>query len=275
MLIDSFLFYSEPVMLKLRLEYLAPHVNKFVIVEADHSFTLQPHPAEFDAVYRDMPADIRQKIVYEYLRVDTAPIIDADGKSQGRHVEREARTRSRELIEQVSATGIVAMNDIDEIWDVRKLDQALAMIDRSGKMCWKQEYRVCFIDWVGRLQGWPGTKMGRVEELPEDIMHFYCSKNKSWGVFSEILEGGWHLTIMGDAASKGKQISAKREGPGWEQKIGKTSQQIADTVFANGWNTVVKKSKMKADKVGVDGLDPRLVALARAQPQLWSGPINP
>lgn len=275
MFIDTFLFYSEPILLRLRVEYLSRYVNKFVVVEADHSFTLQPHASEFDKVYQDLPADIRKKIVYEYLRIDTDPIIDSDGKTQGRHVEREARTRSRQLVEQISHTGIIAMNDIDEFWDPRLLDQAMAMIDKSGKMCWKQEYRVCFIDWVGRLQGWPGTKMGRIEDLPEDVMNFYCSKNKSWSVFPEILEGGWHLTIMGDAASKTKQISAKREGPGWEQKIGKTSQQIAATVFANGWNTVVKKSKMKADKVGVDALDPQLVTLARKEPALWSGKINP
>lgn len=275
MFIDTFLFYSEPILLRLRVEYFSRYVNKFVVVEADHSFTLQPHASEFDKVYRDLPADIRKKIVYEYLRIDTDPIIDSDGKTQGRHVEREARTRSRQLVEQISNTGIIAMNDIDEFWDPRLLDQAMAMIDKSGKMCWKQEYRVCFIDWVGRLQGWPGTKMGRIEDLPQDVMDFYCSKNKSWSVFPEILEGGWHLTIMGDAVSKTKQISAKREGPGWEQKIGKTSQQIADTVFANGWNTVVKKSKMKADKVGVDALDPQLVTLARKEPALWSGKINP
>ena len=275
MLIDSFLFYTEPVLARLRLEYYADLVDRFVIVEADHSFTMQPHAAEFDAVYRDLPADIKKRIVYEYIRIDPEPIRDADGKSQGRHVERESRQRSHELIKEITSTGVLAMNDVDEFWDRRLLPTALNMIDRAGKMCWRQEYRVCFIDWVGRLQGWPGTKMGRIEHLPPDIMEFYCSKNKSWGVFSEILTGGWHLTIMGDESSKARQISAKREGPGWEQKIGKTSAEISGTVFANGWNTVVKKSKMRADKVGVADIDSDLVDLARAYPVLWSGNIRP
>lgn len=275
MFIDSFLFYTEPVLARMRLEYYADVVDRFVIVEADRSFTMQPHAAEFDAVYRDLPDDIKRKVVYEYIQIDPEPVKDADSKSQGRHVERESRQHSHRLIKDITTTGVLAMNDVDEFWDRRLLPQALAMIDRAGKMCWRQEYRVCFIDWVGRLQGWPGTKMGLIESLPDNIMEFYCSKNKSWSVFAEILTGGWHLTIMGDAASKGKQISAKREGPGWEQKIGKSSQEISNTVFANGWNTVVKKSKMKADKVGVKAIDPNLVDIAQRYPVLWSGSITP
>jgi hypothetical protein len=275
MLIDSFLFYTEPVLARMRLEYYADVIDRFVIVEADRSFTMQPHPAEFDAVYRDLPGHIRRKITYDYIEIDPTPVQDADGKSQGRHVEREARQHSHRLIRDIATQGILAMNDVDEFWDRRMLSEAMRMIDRAGKMCWRQEYRVCFIDWVGRLQGWPGSKMGRIEELPDDIMEFYCSKNKSWGVFSEILTGGWHLTIMGDESSKARQISAKREGPGWEQKIGKTSHEISSTVFANGWNTVVKKSKMRADKLGVENLDPDLVNIAQQHPVLWSGEIHP
>lgn len=275
MLIDSFLFYTEPVLAEMRMRYYHQVVDRFVVVEADHSFTMQPHAAEFPAVYRALPDDIRRKVVYEYLPIDPTPIINSDGKSQGRHVERMARTRSAEIFRDLDPQGILTMNDVDEFWDLRRLPEALATVERTGRLCWVQQYRVCFIDWVGRLNGWPGTKMGRIDQLPEDIMEFYCSKNKSWGSFPDLIEAGWHLTIMGDEASKARQISAKREGPGWEQKIGKTSCEISSTVFANGWNTVVKKSKMRADKVGVDQIDPDLINIAQEFPVLWSGSITP
>lgn len=275
MLIDSFLFYTEPVLAEMRMRYLNAHVDCFVIVEADHSFTMQQHAAEFDSVYCKLPSDIKNKIVYEYINIDPAMVKDLDAKSCGRYIECAARGRSAELIREIATTGIVAMNDVDEFWDVRQLPHALQRIEQTGKLCWIQEYRVCFVDWVGRLNGWPGTKMGLIEQLPQDIMEFYCSKNKSWGVFPEQLIAGWHLTIMGDVASKAKQISAKREGPGWEQKMGKSSQQISEAVWHNGWNTVAKKSKMKADKVGVAALDPELVKIAREFPELWSNNIKP
>lgn len=275
MFIDSFLFYTEPVLAEMRMRYYHSVVDRFVIVEADHSFTMQPHAAEFDAVYKSLPDDIKRKIVYEYLHIDPTPVIDCDGKTQGRHVERMARTRSAEIFRDLDPHGVLTMNDVDEFWDLRRLPEAMATVERTGRLCWVQQYRVCFIDWVGRLNGWPGTKMGLIDQLPADIMEFYCSKNKSWGSFPDLIEAGWHLTIMGDEASKARQISAKREGPGWEQKIGKTSHEISSTVFANGWNTVVKKSKMRADKVGVDNIDPVLVSIAQDFPVLWSNNIRP
>lgn len=275
MLIDSFLYYSEPTMCELRLRYLAPHVDTFVVVEADRSFTMQPHPAEFEKVYSKLPEHIQNKIVYDYIHIDEDDVPDTSLKAQGRFVEIKSRQRAHQLVLEKSNTGLIAFSDVDEIWDARYIKDAKRMIKHAGKMCWVQQYRVCFIDWVGKYGGWPGTKMTNVENLPEDIMHFYVSTNKSWGNYTEFLHQGWHLTIMGDQASKTKQISAKRETPGWESKVGKTSDEISETVWTQGWNTVVKKTKMKAYKHGVDALDPALVEIAKQFPDLWSGKINP
>ena len=41
MLVDSFLFFQELDLLEIRLEYLYPIVDKFIIVEARQSFTGQ------------------------------------------------------------------------------------------------------------------------------------------------------------------------------------------------------------------------------------------
>ena len=276
MLIDSFLYYSEPAICALRMQYLEPYVDRFVVVEADRSFTMQPHESEFPNVIKQMPKRVQKKTVYEYVHIDESAINHLPLKDQGRYVEIICRQRSKELILEQSSNGIVAMSDVDEIWDTRYLNKALEMIEQSNKMCWVQEYRVCFIDWVGKLGGWPGTKMGKLETFAqEEVMQFYCSTNKSWGCYSEFLEHGWHLTIMGNQLSKTTQISAKRETPGWEEKVGKNSEQISPAVWSNGWNTVVKKAKMKAYNAGVDNLDPAMVRIAKTLPELWSNGLDP
>ena len=80
---------------------------------------------------------------------------------------------------------------------------------------------------------------------------------------------------MGNQLSKTTQISAKRETPGWEEKVGKNSEQISQAVWNNGWNTVVKKAKMKAYNAGVDNLDPAMVRIAKTLPELWSNGLDP
>lgn len=276
MIIDSFLYYNETDLFLSRIEYLAPWVEHFVIVEADHSFTMQPHAKHFDCVFNQLSPELQQKIVYDYVKIDKTGFEELDLKNQGRAVERQSRSRALELVLALNKPdSVVAFSDGDEFWDPRLLPQAIDLIDKHKRMCWHQEYRVCFVDWKGRYGFWPGTKMTRVKDLPEDVMLFYVSRNKSMGEFPEHVVGGWHLTIMGNLNTKLEQISAKRETPSWEQKVNRTSKGIADAVFDNSWNQVVKKGKMKAEKIGTMNLDPELVKITQKYPDLWSGNINP
>lgn len=276
MIIDSFLYYNETDLFLTRIQYLAPWVEHFVIVEADHSFTMQPHAKHFDTVFDKLSPELQQKIVYDYVKIDTTGFNELDLKNQGRAVERQSRSRALELVQGLNRPdSVVAFSDGDEFWDPRLLPQAIELIDQHKKMCWHQEYRVCFLEWKGRYGFWPGTKMTRVKDLPNDVMTFYVSRNKSMGEFPAHVVGGWHLTIMGNLTSKTAQISAKRETPSWEQKVNRSSQGIADAIFANSWNQVVKKGKMKAENVGTDALDPVLVNIAKQYPDLWSNGIKP
>jgi|694.fasta_scaffold64743_4 hypothetical protein len=276
MIIDSFLYYNETDLFLTRIQYLAPWVEHFVVVEADHSFTMQPHAKHFDHVFDKLSPELQQKIVYDYVKIDTSEFDQLDLKNQGRAVERQSRSRALELVHGLNKPeSVVAFSDGDEFWDPRMLDQAIELIDQNQRICWHQEYRVCFLEWKGRYGFWPGTKMTRVKHLPEDVMRFYVSRNKSMGEFPAHVVGGWHLTIMGNLNIKTAQISAKRETPSWEQKVNRSSQGIADAIFDNSWNQVVKKGKMKAENVGVDALDPVLVTIAKQYPDLWSNGINP
>jgi hypothetical protein len=276
MIIDSFLYYNETDLFLSRIKYLAPWVDRFVIVEADHSFTMQPHAKQFDRVFDMLSPELQQKIVYDYVHIDKQGFDELDLKNQGRAVEHQSRSRALELVHSLNQPdAIVAFNDGDEIWDPRLLPDAIKLIDEHSRMCWHQEYRVCFVDWKGRYGFWPGTKMTRVKNLPDDVMRFYVSRNKSMGEFPAHVVGGWHLTIMGNRDSKFTQISAKRETPTWEEKVKRTSLGIADAIFSNSWNQVVKKGKMKAEKVGTANLDPALVDILKQYPDLWSGDIQP
>lgn len=283
-MIDSFLYFNEEELLFLRLEYLAPHVDKFVIVETDTTFSLLHHPKHFDKVYGRIPKDIQAKIVYHYLEIDKSKLTfdgkdfdHPDFKNNSRYVEQQMRNSLADVIKKTSNTGWMAMSDLDEIWDARYLDQAKQISDRYGKMFWSQDSRVAFIDWRPWVGRWPGTKMTRIETMPDPIQILYPSKNKTWGAFGDAkLEAGWHFTTMGNQQMKMEQIAAKRESPSWRTKLNKTYEQLSSAMFTNQYNTIVKKSKMKAIKLPEnEGLDPSLYTIAKKYNCLWSGKINP
>lgn len=282
-MIDSFLYFNETDLLKLRLEYLNSYVDKFVIVETDTTFSLLHHPAQFDKVFKELPIEIKNKIEYQYLEIDKSQIQysgnteDPEFKANSRYVEVEMREALTKLIKTVSSSDWVMMSDLDEFWDPRELQKIQKLVDKNGKAFWAQEVRTCFLDWKMQLGKWPGTKTTRVDIMPVPTTDFYPSKNKTWGHYGDsFVEAGWHFTMMGNQEMKSQQISAKREGPGWERKIQKTANEISEAVFQGGWNGVAKKKKMRGIKVpGGEDLDPNLYNIAKNYDSLWSGNLNP
>jgi hypothetical protein len=282
-MIDSFLYFNEHDLFFTRLEYLNPHVDKFVIVETDTTFSLQSHSRQFDQVYNKLSDDIKKKIVYHYLEIDKSQIPwsgnphDPEFKNGSRYVEVKMRDTLADLICANGTNEWIAMSDLDEIWDPRALDQAKALVDQYGKMFWAQDFRTAFIDWQMRYGRWPGTRMTRVDILPVPTTDFYGSKNKTWGGYGDAkLEAGWHFTMMGDQGMKQQQIAAKREGPGWAEKLNKSYEQISSSMFENDYDSIVKKKKMRAIKVPEQqDIDPELYAIAKKYPGLWSGALKP
>jgi len=277
-MIDSFLYFNETDLFALRIQYLEPYVRRFVIVETDTTFSCQPHAAQFDQVYQQLTLSQRNKIDYHYLQIDRSVFEPGEEnfKNNSRHVEREMRNALASMIKQVGQDEYMMMSDLDEFPDTRCFDQAKQLVDQHGKMFWSQDVRTAYFDWQTQSGRWPGTKMCHVTNIPDPIQNLYMSKNKTWGDYGPAyLEAGWHFTLMGDVMMKEQQISAKREGPGWQQKLNKTSTDIAQGMTQGQYNQVVKKGKMRAVKVGTEGLDLNLLRLAKQYPALWSGALQP
>lgn len=71
-IIDGFTFYNEVDMLELRLRYLAPHVDEFLIVEADHRFNGEPKPFVLEELMQSARFTwIRDKVRINALHVET------------------------------------------------------------------------------------------------------------------------------------------------------------------------------------------------------------
>lgn len=104
---DSFIFFNELDLLQIRLSVLAPHVDRFVLVEATHSFQGQTKPLYFEK-NRQRFAPFLDKI--EHVVVDNFP--DAASPWDREHFQRDAILRG---LASCADDDLVIISDADEI----------------------------------------------------------------------------------------------------------------------------------------------------------------
>ena len=123
-IVDTFLINDELDILELRLRYLDPVVEYFVIVESDHSFSGKPKPYHF-MENRDRFKPWADKIVHLPIEQDPSQFefkevktyTPDDGAFQ---MEAQCRLALQHADGYIDDDSILLLSDVDEIWN-RKL----------------------------------------------------------------------------------------------------------------------------------------------------------
>lgn len=122
-IIDSFLFFNEFDMVKLRINYLKDVVDYFIVSESDHTFSGTPKPYYFDLIMDSFPEDVQTKIIRIKHSVDSKiqlqhiqmPGISDYNNSAIWRRERAQRELITESLHQFSADDFFILSDVDEI----------------------------------------------------------------------------------------------------------------------------------------------------------------
>ena len=109
---DCFTFYNEHTLLELRLAELYNHVDHFVIVESNQTFTNNTKPWNFDIAKYSQYAD---KIIY--VQVEDMP--NSSNPWDNEHHQRNAITRG---LVDANDNDIVIVSDVDEILRPQAVD---------------------------------------------------------------------------------------------------------------------------------------------------------
>lgn len=135
MLIDAFLYAGESDMLLFRLKMLSPLVDKFIIVESDHTFSGKPKPYNVsDDIYDDGSRrffPFLEKIIIREHRanLDGLDFSKApDTFDQGAacwQIEKQQRNAIVDAISKLPSDAKVLMGDVDEIPSPEALKFAL------------------------------------------------------------------------------------------------------------------------------------------------------
>lgn len=136
-IIDAFCFFNELDMLELRLSILAPYVDHFIVVEADHTFSGKPKDSCF-AANKDRFKPFADKIIHHVARVDTSQLDFSkrpdrfDKSTDFWKVEFIQRNAIADALKQHFAPGDLAIaSDVDEI-------PAPAAIERIRHSAWRR-----------------------------------------------------------------------------------------------------------------------------------------
>lgn len=250
MIYDCFPFFNELDLLDIRLNVLAPYVDKFVISEAAKTHTGKDKPLYFEE-NRERFKKFEEKIIY--IRTEFPSEI-ANNPWECENYQRNALARG---LEHASTDDWIILSDLDEIPDPDAILK-IASTDRDIIAVFDQRFFTYFLNceyhdrWCGSVMSrWNRFKNQPLQNargisIMENALHhdrrfpfIIKTKIQEWFLRTMkripivIMLGGWHFTCIGTIERIREKLHAVVE-----------TSEIADT-------------KNAADDLIVDGKDIR------------------
>lgn len=213
MIYDSFQFFNELDILKLRMNVLKDVVDFFVISESTVTFSGDPKPLYYNE-NKEMFKEFEHKIIHNI--VDDTPM-DCNAFMRDHH-QKCAVARG---LKDCKPDDIIIFSDVDEIPNPDTLQELLPTVEDGRIYMMAQRLFYCYLDMEevsGNLlsvtgefddvekKQWLGTKVCRYSVLDNYTTEELRNKEqKAIGV--RVPNGGWHFSYMGGGK---KQSTADR-----------------------------------------------------------------
>lgn len=247
---DTFIFYNELELLEIRLNELADVVDRFVLVEADRTFTFKPKPLHFKEHEAEFDS-FAHLIAAFNCPLPEAPPGAADEYKRGWNREHIQRACVHDALAKLSVdarprpSDIVLLSDVDEMprresilalkacnVDPSELERGITMVLRQHAYTFYYELSDRS-DWPGYTQ-WPGTvavSAAAFEQLRAGAVRF-ARDDKS---LRRIYEGGWHFSPFpfGDPARVVDKLGA------WAHQEGR--RQTSEYRDEKRWQDAIEK----------------------------------
>jgi len=186
--VDCFTFYNELELLRKRLEYLSPKVDKFVLVESTKTFRGNDKPL-FYADNKDDFAEWADKIVH--IVVEDNPEGD-DPWAREKH-QRNCITRGLDQLD-LQPEDFVMIGDVDEIPSI----DWVGVMPEGAVVVTAHMYAFEYsLKWMQVVEPWFGTVMARYKLFSDGehvVPQFF--RDKRWH-FPYAQHSGWHFSSFG------------------------------------------------------------------------------
>ena len=221
---DGFMFYDEEMILDLRLNYLDPYVDRFIIVESSYTHSGEKRKLLFDI---NKFKNFKEKIIYIVLdeqpkdlseveksdvfyQVNSKYILNALKRE---NLQRNAISRG---LKDAEPDDIVIISDVDEIPNLEKLRFEEI---KNKILLFKQKFYYYKFNLKLEAFNWHGTKACKKRNLisPQWLRNIKDKKYSFWRfdtIFSKkkyknvefIDNGGWHFSNMKNAQDIEKKM---------------------------------------------------------------------
>ncbi|SMC30088.1 hypothetical protein [Polynucleobacter kasalickyi] len=203
-IVDAFLFYNEIDLLKARLEYLGPYVNKFLIVESNIDFAgkTKPHFLKeqltnlpFSEKISYMPLDINLRSItwrYRSLRYynKRSRYLWKIQNAQRNAIAEMLRTYKKEL----SSTKFVLFGDLDEFPNIQLIENLIAgKLELTTAQTLRQKMFYYRMDIAEQKETWSGTLCCPLQEFSLHQPHEWRSLREK---LPFIEGGGYHFSYF-------------------------------------------------------------------------------
>lgn len=199
--IDAFMFFNEVDILKLRLNYLNDVVDHFVISECSHTHSGQEKPYYLDKIWKDIPKDIRDKIIRLKFEPNISEykfsndVKEYDFENDNWKLEKNQRNFISKNLNDFCLTDVFILSDVDEI-PRKEVILNLAFRDPSEEFCYALESDFFYYNFntVGQTK-WVGSAVTTVKTVLEKECDYIRTNISN---FEKIQSGGWHFSYFGD-----------------------------------------------------------------------------
>ena len=129
MIIDAFSFFNEKELVQLRIKYLDQLIDKFVIIEADHTHQGKKKDWNFENILNNQLKKFSDKIDYHKIKIDLNHVSKLDGWRSssekgglGFKMDNFQRNYIQEACKNFSSEDIILISDLDEIPSKNKIN---------------------------------------------------------------------------------------------------------------------------------------------------------
>lgn len=251
MIIDTFMYFDEDMILDIRLNTLNKYVSKFIICESKFNHK---------GIKKKLNFDIKNFKKFEHKIIYTVANFDEEKKFINHKggesiIEQHQRNNILNGLKKANDNDLIILSDSDEIPDLKKINQIKASTHYTAFSQKMFMYKLNLQNL--NESNWIGSKicLKKYLTLPQDLRNLKFKKFPFWRLDKkkfQIIDGGWHFSFLQTPNDIIKKIRSYSHGEFNTEDI--TNEEIIKKKIKNGEDIFNRGFSLK--KINIDNSYP-------------------